>query len=169
MNQENPIRFPAADIVGKENLSKDEIVQHLVEVELLRHDENNNMFLRLIETLRRIGIGSRDATKANTLYQTAHILHKRGRYYIVHFKHLFMIDGRGGNNLTMGDIARLNRIVTLLEEWGMVRVVDPNQHAAPRCSLSNIHVIKHADAANWNLRAKYDMETNQKQKETQAA
>lgn len=122
----------------------------MVEVKLL----TDGSFLTVRETLSRIGI----ASKANkSLTQTAHILHKRGRYYIVHFKELFALDGRS-TTMTVGDAQRRNCIATLLEQWGLVKIVDPAIRATDdimRRELSRLTVLSYEEKEQWNIIVKY--------------
>jgi hypothetical protein len=108
-------------------------------------------FLKVKETLSRIGLASK---KENTLYQSCHILHKQGKYYIVHFKELFLLDGKQAD-LSEGDISRRNRIVNLLEEWELVEQVDYNKTETPEAPLSQIKIIPFKDKDKWNLVTKY--------------
>jgi endonuclease III len=109
-------------------------------------------FLKVRETLTRIGIASR---KDKTLYQSCHILHKQGRYFIVHFKELFALDGKEAN-LTLSDIERRNTIARLLEDWGLLKISNAQQ--ALRCtSLSQIKIVAFKEKDEWNLVAKYSI------------
>lgn len=109
-------------------------------------------FLKVRETLTRIGIASR---KDKTLYQSCHILHKQGRYFIVHFKELFALDGKEAN-ITLGDIERRNTIARLLEDWGLLKISNATQ--AQRCtSLSQIKIVAFKEKDEWNLVAKYSI------------
>jgi len=121
----------------------------LAEIEL-NEDED---FLKIRETLTRIGIASR---KEKTLYQSCHILHKRGKYYIVHFKELFALDGKA-TNFNENDLGRRNTIVNLLAEWGLLSLVDVNKSSEPVVSLGQIKIITHRDKGDWNLVAKYNI------------
>ena len=125
------------------------MIEKLVEVELL-HDGN---FLKIKETLTRIGIASR---KDKTIYQSCHILHKQGKYYIVHFKELFMLDGNI-NNFDEEDRGRRNTIVNLLEEWNLIRTVNPEMVQDPVAQLSQIKIIAHKEKGEWELVAKYSI------------
>ena len=107
-------------------------------------------FLKVWETLSRIGVASR---KEKKLYQSCHILHKQGRYYIVHFKELFALDGKK-TNLSENDIARRNTIVNLLNDWGLV---DVNNVAEPAAPLSQIKVISFREKNDWMLETKYNI------------
>ena len=109
-------------------------------------------FLKIRETLSRIGVASR---KDKTLYQSCHILHKQGKYFIVHFKELFALDGKE-SNITPGDIERRNTIAGLMEDWGLLKIVEP-ERAQARVSLSQIKVIAYKEKHEWNLVAKYNI------------
>ena len=118
----------------------------MLEVRLKEPDD----FLKVRETLSRIGVASR---KEKKLYQSCHILHKQGRYYIVHFKELFALDGKG-TNLSENDIASRNTIVNLLEDWGLVEVEGETEPSAP---LSQIKVISFKEKSEWLLETKYNI------------
>lgn len=120
-----------------------------VEVELPTQDS----FLKIKETLTRIGISSR---KEKKLYQSCHILHKKGRYAILHFKELFILDGKQ-NTFTDEDKARRNTIVNLLEEWELVKIVDPASTKEPVASLNQIKIISYKEKADWELAVKYNI------------
>jgi hypothetical protein len=120
-----------------------------VEVELPTQDS----FLKVKETLTRIGISSR---KEKKLYQSCHILHKQGRYAILHFKELFILDGKH-NTLSEEDISRRNTIVNLLEEWELVKIVDPSKSADPVASLNQIKIISFKEKNEWELTVKYNI------------
>lgn len=109
-------------------------------------------FLKIRETLTRIGVASR---KDNKLFQSCHILHKQGRYFIVHFKELFLLDGKK-SNLEENDIARRNTIAQLLSDWGLLQISDKNQMQvfAP---IRQIKVISHKEKNNWELCTKYNI------------
>lgn len=109
-------------------------------------------FLKCKETLERIGVASR---KDNTLYQSCHILHKRGKYLVIHFKELFVIDG-GENHIDDEDIQRRNRIAKLLDEWGLCKVLDRSVFDN-MCSMNKVMVIGYNDRHNWNLKPKYKL------------
>ena len=121
-------------------------------VEVLLNEPDD--FLKVRETLTRIGVASR---KEKKLYQSCHILHKQGRYYIVHFKELFALDGKHAN-LTVNDVQRRNRIVRLLADWGLVSVVniDSVSDIAP---LNQIKVLAYKDKNDWVLEQKYNIGT----------
>jgi hypothetical protein len=118
----------------------------MLEVDLKDPDD----FLKVRETLSRIGVASR---KEKKLFQSCHILHKQGRYYIVHFKELFALDGKN-TNLSENDIARRNTIVNLLNDWGLVNVVGEAEPSAP---LSQIKVISFKEKSEWLLETKYNI------------
>ena len=125
------------------------MIDTLVEV-LLLNDEN---FLKIKETLTRIGIASR---KDKKIYQSCHILHKQSKYYIVHFKELFMLDGKI-NNFDDEDKSRRNTIVNLLEEWNLIKTVDPASIQEPVAPLSQIKILSHKEKGDWELVAKYSI------------
>lgn len=110
-------------------------------------------FLKVKETLTRIGISSR---KEKKLYQSCHILHKQGRYSILHFKELFILDGKN-NTFTDEDRARRNTIVNLLEEWDLIKVVDQKESQDPVAPLNQIKILSHKEKDNWILEAKYNI------------
>jgi hypothetical protein len=115
-----------------------------------RKELNKDSFLKIRETLTRIGVASR---KEKNLYQSCHILHKRGNYAILHFKELFALDGKS-TNLDSDDLARRNRIALLLDEWGLLKITNPVENVAP---LNYIKIIKHPEKHEWNLVAKYSV------------
>ena len=129
-------------------------VEDLIEVRLLEQDN----FLKIKETLTRIGVAS--ASK-QTLYQSCHILHKRGKYYITHFKELFGLDGKLFN-FSDEDKARRNTIVNLLSEWKLIEVVNPERIKEPTCPLSKIKVLAYKDKKEWTLTSKYSVGTSKK-------
>lgn len=110
-------------------------------------------FLKIKETLTRVGIASR---KEKKLFQSCHILHKQGRYAILHFKELFILDGKE-NNFTEEDQARRNTIVNLLEEWDLLTVVDGSKSEHPVAPLSQIKVLSHKEKDGWTLESKYNI------------
>lgn len=122
-------------------------INQLVEVKL----KNAEDFLKVRETLSRIGLASK---KENTLYQSCHILHKQGKYYIVHFKELFLLDGKD-SSLSEGDVARRNRIIHLLDEWELIEIVDYNKVEDPIAPLNQIKIIPFKEKDKWNLVTKY--------------
>ena len=120
--------------------------EQMLEVELKEPDD----FLKIRETLSRIGVASR---KDKVLYQSCHILHKQGKYFIVHFKELFALDGNQ-TNLSENDIARRNTISRLLSDWGLVKIKGETDPAAP---LSQIKIISFKDKNDWTLETKYNI------------
>lgn len=108
-------------------------------------------FLKVRETLTRIGIASE---RNNTLYQSCHILHKQGRYYIVHFKELFALDGKH-SNMDDKDLQRRNTIAKLLSDWGLVKVIDEVEYFEDVAPMRLIKVISHKDKSDWILQSKY--------------
>lgn len=120
-----------------------------VEVKLNEQDD----FLKVRETLTRIGVSSR---KEKTLYQSCHILHKKGQYYIVHFKELFALDGKPAN-ISENDIERRNAIAKLLEEWGLVTIVNPSIMEARIAPLHQIKIISYKEKDDWQLVSKYNI------------
>ena len=119
----------------------------MVEVKLSQPDD----FLKVRETLSRIGVASR---KEKKLYQSCHILHKQGKYFIVHFKELFALDGKRAN-LTLNDIQRRNRIIQLLSDWGLITtIIDEKLDIAP---LNQIKVISYKEKGEWSLETKYNI------------
>jgi len=118
-----------------------------VEVRLIKEED----FLKVKETLTRIGVSSKTEKK---LYQSCHILHKRGRYAIVHFKEMFILDGLD-SDMSTDDLGRRNTIVKLLVEWGLVEAVDPIKYAEPQLSLARLKIIPHKDKKDWQLVPKY--------------
>ena len=128
----------------------------MIEVALAEPDD----FLKIKETLSRIGVASRNDRK---LFQSCHILHKQGRYYLVHFKELFALDGKHAN-LTLNDVQRRNRIAQLLADWGLVEIVDVEkiQQIAP---LNQIKVLAYKDKQDWILETKYNIGAKKKKTE----
>ena len=128
----------------------------MVEV-LLREPDD---FLKVRETLTRIGVASR---KEKKIYQSCHILHKQGRYFLVHFKELFALDGKHAN-LTLNDVQRRNRIAQLLADWGLLEIVDVSkiQDIAP---LNQIKVLAYKDKQDWILETKYNIGAKKKKVE----
>ena len=120
-----------------------------VEVTLNEQDD----FLKVRETLTRIGVSSR---KERILYQSCHILHKQGRYYIVHFKELFALDGKP-SNISENDIQRRNAIANLLEEWGLVKILNRKVIEDNIAPLHQIKIISFKEKDDWNLIAKYNI------------
>ena len=118
----------------------------MLEVKLKEPDD----FLKVRETLSRIGVASR---KERKLYQSCHILHKQGRYFIVHFKELFALDGKG-TNISENDVSRRNSIASLLSDWGLVEIIGDSEPKAP---LSQIKVICFKEKHEWTLETKYNI------------
>ena len=122
----------------------------MVEVTLGEPDD----FLKVRETLTRIGVASR---KEKKIYQSCHILHKQGKYYIVHFKELFALDGKN-TNLSINDLQRRNRIVQLLLDWGLVSIVEQSKEKiADLAPLNQIKVLSFKDKSDWTLESKYNI------------
>jgi hypothetical protein len=120
--------------------------ERMLEVKLKEPDD----FLKVRETLSRIGVASR---KERKLYQSCHILHKQGRYYIVHFKELFALDGKE-TNINENDISRRNSIAVLLSDWGLIEILGETE---PRAPLSQIKVISFKEKNEWDLETKYNI------------
>lgn len=129
-------------------------VETLLEVRLKKDDD----FLKVRETLTRIGVASR---KEKRLFQSCHILHKRGKYYIVHFKELFALDGKP-TDFDDSDLGRRNTIANLLDEWGLVEIAFPAKTIEPVAPLSQIKVISYIERADWELVAKYNIGNKKK-------
>lgn len=121
----------------------------MLEVTLSQPDD----FLKIRETLTRIGVASRKET--NKLYQSCHILHKQGRYFIVHFKELFLLDGKP-SNLNVNDVQRRNTIATLLSDWGLASIVNTEQ-CREKAPLRQIKIIPHKEKNQWELLPKYSI------------
>jgi len=126
-----------------------ELLASLVEVTIAEEED----FLKIKETLTRIGVASR---KENRLFQSCHIFHKQGRYYIVHFKEMFAIDGKP-TNFSEEDLGRRNKIVDLLQDWGLLVVVNMEMIKDPVAPMSQIKIINHKEKADWILETKYNM------------
>ena len=131
----------------------DEIIEwspsDMLEISLNEPDD----FLKIKETLTRIGVASRK--ERNVLFQSCHILHKQGHYFITHFKELFLLDGKP-SNLTENDIDRRNTITTLLSDWGLLDIVNPNQIKG-QAPLKQIKIISHREKDEWYLESKYSI------------
>jgi hypothetical protein len=125
------------------------MLESLVEVTISDDDD----FLKIRETLTRIGVASR---KDKIIYQSCHILHKQGKYYIVHFKELFALDGKP-SNFVDEDKARRNTIANLIAEWGLVKLVDPAKTESPVAPLSQIKVLPYKEKNEWELVTKYNI------------
>ena len=126
-------------------------IEDMLEISFKENDD----FLKIRETLTRIGVASR---KDKTLYQSCHILHKRGKYYLVHFKELFALDGKE-SSITENDLARRNAIARLLEEWDLLSILDQEQASTPLAPMSQIKVLPHKEKSEWHLVAKYNIGT----------
>jgi hypothetical protein len=126
-----------------------DLLNTLVEVKIAEEED----FLKIKETLTRIGVASR---KEKKLYQSCHIFHKQGKYYIVHFKEMFAIDGKP-SNFSEEDKGRRNKIVELVQDWGLLKVVDDEVIKQPLVSMSQIKIINHKEKDEWILEAKYNM------------
>ena len=124
-------------------------IENMLEISFSENDD----FLKIRETLTRIGVASR---KDRTLYQSCHILHKRGKYYLVHFKELFALDGKD-SSINHNDIARRNAIARLLEEWKLLKIVDTVKASTPLAPMSQIKVLPHKEKDEWKLVAKYNI------------
>ena len=128
----------------------------MVEVVLNEPDD----FLKVRETLTRIGVASR---KEKKIYQSCHILHKQGRYYLVHFKELFALDGKHAN-LTVNDVQRRNRIIQLLADWGLITIIKP-ENITDIAPLNQIKVLSFKDKGDWVLETKYNIGAKKKRGE----
>lgn len=127
------------------------VIQDCVEVTLPTPDE----FLKVKETLTRIGVASR---KDKTLFQSCHILHKQGRYFICHFKELFLLDGKAQQtSFDETDRGRRNTIANMLQEWGLVKLVDPSKSASPVAPIAQVTILPHREKHEWTLVAKYEI------------
>lgn len=123
------------------------IIDTLLEVKLGEEDD----FLKVRETLTRIGVASR---KDKTLYQSCHILHKQGKFYIVHFKEMFALDGKQ-SNFSDEDKGRRNTIAKLLEDWGLIKIVEPDRFQQPKATMNQIKILPHKEKDEWTLVTKY--------------
>jgi len=130
----------------------------MIEVTLNEPDD----FLKVRETLTRIGVASR---KEKKIYQSCHILHKQGRYFIVHFKELFALDGKHAN-LTLNDVQRRNRIIQLLSDWGLITVLNAD-NITDIAPLNQIKVLAYKEKNDWILETKYNIGKKKKPEETQ--
>lgn len=125
------------------------LLNSLVEVKIAEEED----FLKIKETLTRIGVASR---KDKKLYQSCHILHKQGKYYIVHFKELFALDGKD-TNISDEDKLRRNKIAFLLQEWGLLKIVDSENIKDNQAQMNHIKIINHKEKNDWELVAKYNI------------
>jgi hypothetical protein len=124
-------------------------IDTMIEIFLPEYDD----FLKVQETLTRIGVASK---KDKTLYQSCHILHKQGRYFIVHFKELFALDGKK-SDFEENDVARRNTIANLLDEWGLVELEDPERTAHPTVAVQQLKILPYKEKGEWNLEPKYNI------------
>jgi hypothetical protein len=124
-------------------------LSNFVEIKLIEQDD----FLKVKETLTRIGVSSR---KERILYQSCHILHKQGHYYLVHFKEMFALDGKP-SNISENDVQRRNAIATLLEEWGLVEILNPQIMINNVAPIHQIKIISFKEKNEWELVSKYNM------------
>ncbi len=125
------------------------VIESLIQVELEQQED----FLKIKETLTRIGVASK---KDKTLYQSCHILHKQGLYYIVHFKELFMLDGKP-SNFSDEDRLRRNTIATLLEQWGLLKIKSTENMVEGLAPISQVKILSHKEKDEWELVAKYNI------------
>jgi hypothetical protein len=128
------------------------MIDTMIEVTIAKEDD----FLKIRETLTRIGVSSQ---KNKTIYQSCHILHKKGKYYITHFKELFALDGKP-SNFGDEDRGRRNTIANLLAEWGLVTLVDTEKSKDPVAPLSQIKILPYKEKREWNLEPKYNLGKN---------
>ena len=126
-----------------------DLLDSLIEVKIAEEED----FLKIKETLTRIGVASR---KEKKLYQSCHIFHKQGKYYIVHFKEMFAIGGKP-SNFSDEDKGRRNKIIELLQDWQLLKIVEPEKIKDPLASMSQIKIINHKEKNDWTLEAKYNM------------
>ena len=124
-------------------------LEELIEVKLKEPDD----FLKVRETLSRIGVASR---KEKTLYQSCHILHKHGKYYIIHFKELFLLDGKNAD-FSEDDKGRRNTIANLLSEWNLLSLVDAAKSSSPVIGMNQVKIISHKEKNDWKLVTKYNI------------
>jgi hypothetical protein len=129
-------------------------IDNLLEIILKEEDD----FLKVRETLTRIGVASR---KERKLYQSCHILHKKGKYYIVHFKELFALDGKT-TDFDENDLGRRNTIANLLAEWGLINIVSKDKSSEPVAPLSQIKILSYAERDDWELVTKYSIGTKKR-------
>lgn len=123
------------------------VLESLVEIKIVEQED----FLKIKETLTRIGVASK---KEKKLFQSCHIFHKQGKYYITHFKEMFMLDGKP-SDFSDEDKARRNKIIELLEDWELLTVLNPDKIKEPIASMSQIKVLSHREKAEWVLEPKY--------------
>ena len=138
--------------MNTENTSN--VTDNFVWVELPESDN----FLKVKETLARIGVAAKEKRE---LYQSCHILHKQGKYAITHFKELLALDGKT-TNFNEEDLGRRNTIANLLEEWGLVKIIDPEKTKSPTCPLNKIKILPYKEKENWTLIPKYTIGNKRK-------
>ncbi len=131
------------------------VTENFIWIELPEPDA----FLKVKETLTRIGVAS---PVKKELYQSCHILHKQGKYALVHFKEMFLLDGKP-TNFSEDDLSRRNTIANLLAQWGLIRIVEPEKTKTPICPLGKIKVISYKEKKDWTLTAKYTIGNKAKQ------
>ncbi len=124
-------------------------IDDMIEVKLCKEDD----FLKIRETITRIGVASK---KDKILYQSCHILHKKNKYYITHFKELFALDGKP-TDISENDLARRNTIIYLLEDWGLLTIVNPEKLGNLKVNISQIKIISYKEKDDWQLTAKYNI------------
>ena len=127
-----------------------EVLDSFVEIEPL----DENAFLKVKETLTRIGLASRKEGDKPILWQSCHVFHKRGRYYIVHFKQMFLLDGRLGSCITQEDLDRVTMVVEMLSNWGLVKPIKP---LPTYDENTRVKVLPYAEKSKWDLRTKYNI------------
>lgn len=133
----------------------EQTLKNMIEVELV--GKSDDTFLKVVETLTRIGVAN---TTTKHLYQSCHILHKQGRYYLAHFKEMFKMDGRS-SDISESDISRRNYIASVLQDWNLVKVLDKTK-LDPTAKPSSVKIIKHSDKNKWTLKQKYAIGTVKK-------
>ena len=150
VNEQTRKFYPVVDLVGRD-IRGSEVISYMIPVEI-----KEGMFSAVCETLTRIGIASKKPGHKE-LFQSVHILHKKGTYFLTHYKTLFALDNKP-HTLTVGDVSRLNLIADLLTEWGLVKPIlwelqlaEPN----PMCTLANLVIVKHSEKSQWTLSQKY--------------
>lgn len=131
-----------------------DFLDSLIEVKIAEEED----FLKIKETLTRIGVASR---KEKKLYQSCHIFHKQGKYYIVHFKEMFILDGKP-SNFSDEDKGRRNKIAILLQDWDLLKIIDPDRIKEPQASMSQIKIINHKEKNDWILETKYNIGRSKK-------
>ena len=128
-----------------------ELIESFVEIRLKHPDD----FLKIRETVSRIGIASK---RENKLYQSCHILHKQGKYYLVHFKELFKLDGKPSDFYeSETDMARRNSIANLISEWGLCELVDPSKSESPTTPVNTLKILSYKEKNDWILETKYNV------------